>query len=198
MKYIKRKTDFFYDDQGNLIQEISYHSSYSSVKFITFTVYDYDENNRLIHKHVEDDYNNVYEHITYTYDESGNIISSVLNDSLMTITNYEYDEYGRVIRESDCIDTYHYHYDEYDNISCIINTTTNDVIHYSNEYENNRLVRAISEEDITEYEYNEKGYLINKTVKSMASDGDILYTIIFRYTYDENSRIATEIYEIDE
>ena len=190
--------DFFYDENGNLIQEIeTYHDGTKDITDYTYDAngnlakrvytdsngdksvrdYTYDANGKLI-KRVYTDSDGDKEVCDYTYDAKGNLIKEVYTNSYgnKSISDYTYDAKGNLIKEvytySDGNKSiYDYTYDVNGNLIKDVYTS----------FDGNK--------SIYDYTYDVNGNLIKEVYTY--SDGD---KSIYDYTYDVNGNLIKEVY----
>lgn len=199
--YNYRYVDFYYDDAGLLIEEVSTGKS-DPIQDST-TVYAYDADGNLIeevytfHSRIDDE---LYTHIlTTTYNpdhtvvhEEGGLYSIVNRD-----TYYTYDEYGNVLSEEIVNDSqrdYYTYSHTYADDGRLLRTrkvlgSDDSVVEYVYEYdEDGKLSSCLCTNDLpnhhseayTEYSYDETGVLI----AAKTGDFEISYTHDFLYLPD--------------
>ena len=204
---------FFYDEKDKMIKMSVYSDIEAIPRFNTY--YEYDDNGNMIHT-INPEHK--YE-VRSTYDERGNrILDTITEDSEVFAIKYEYDDHDRLIKEieENEITEYVYsgdstnvttvrcsfgeithEYDQYDNLTCVIDSRTGEKSYRNNEYdENNRLVRYTGDDSICENEYDTNGNLTKKTISWFTDDGHIYIRRINTYKYDEKNRCTDEIIEM--
>ncbi|MDE5671630.1 MAG: hypothetical protein K2I14_09270, partial [Eubacterium sp.] len=123
--------------------------------------------------------------VSYTYDENGNILSEVSDDEKAENTYYVYDANGNVIRQQTGKNYTYYVYNE--NGEAVLSATLKedykgsipeiynegltcfDVTQYT--YSNGLLVKSVSDNETTAYEYDEYGNAV-KTAVSKTENGE--------------------------
>lgn len=193
----------FYDEEGHLLQEISYDDSENKYKYTNF---EYDENGRQIseklYRYEDDELVNWYD--DFEYDTYGNVISKTWYtagngaDKPNEIYTYEYDADGLLLNRAQ-IQTgnlgivsyyYEYEYDEYgnktENHSYALSESNVDPSYikangdhnyytYENEYDDqNRLVTSYMWTRMLENVEKDLPYYQTKYIYEYDADGDLI------------------------
>lgn len=201
-------TEYYYDDNGNLIKQINSNSIWSYTydengNKITFTsekngsienntTWTYDRNNNVLTEHQETN-SGVWDY-AYTYDNKGNLLTSRTDnsDGSYSLQTYTYNDAGKLINmtNEDNGSSYEYSY-TYDDHGNILTQTYNggSVKNYSYTYDDNGNV-------LEKVETNDKG----KVTRTWTYDSDGTLTnetsTIWEknYAYDEYGNLIHEDY----
>ena len=199
------QTDYFYDENGKLIQKENYDTSKigANVTSKQITQYTYDKKGNRISeqsKYVRDGQaDSVWQDSKYEYDNNGNKIratNAVFDDSTDSPIIYSYNKKNQLIKESDYIATtpdvlrnyYIYEYDENDNLlKCTRYSADGQILSY-NEYEYIEIgaVSTTTEAAVNNVSIYQKWHI----------DGTAASSITFK-TQEDTSDARCEIYDFD-
>ena len=207
-------TGYIYNEKGQLVKEETTKYSVNNKRIYPgyVYIYEYDDHGNMIHKYESDHDSHTY----YTYDEHGKKISLSVkyHDEEMRTVTFEYDDKGRVIREKETGSSSYTSYityddennqvnikynncditqvyDEHHNLISYIDNNTGSVLNYINVYDNDKRIRCICENTVTEYTYDMDGNLCGERIETGNLDDNTLISVqSTRYHYENNMRIA--------
>ena len=200
----KTMAEMTYDEEGRLLTKYVTDYELAQYPFVNETEeYKYDQNGNILFHLSLNEYRGYKMHETYLYDEHGNKTAYMIEDSLVTI--YEYDENNRLIRESvhevnpalagnrewamaepgEIRSEYFYEYDNNGRLSIKLDPGLS---------RDSEFAKYTSEDNVLfndswhEYTYGEDGKLLKEAYFAFGTKG---YEDV--YTYDERGNLLSKV-----
>ncbi len=185
------KTMTYYDNNGNVVKTKELVNVTNSAEEYRTTEYEYDSRNRLVTVKVNDGSRDIY--TQYAYDNADNPVKVVTGQTSKlsnlygaipdeaTYTNYEYDRFGNVTKETDALGNSEYtYYDWLSRPTENIDKNGNGTLYSFNAY--GSMTSCIKEDETVTNTYSKNNLL----VKSQKGND------VITYTYDDFGNVKTE------